>query len=141
MFKETLKKIGHSHYFSGSYWLGNPVPASGLGKFNEIVFILTALCLIAAIVFWFAGRTTRKNLLKRDLLGRWFTATITIAILSLVWLGFSYELAPYISGRWLAAVIYIVGIVWLVKIWRYLRGPYRLLKYQTQQDMQRSKYL
>jgi len=107
---------------------------------TDKVYWLLALILLALGIFAFIYKYG-KNPLTRALAARWDHMLLTTSLLALVWTLFRYQLVNTLSAHIFIFIVYLVGLVWAVKIARYYFGKYKVQLADYQREEMKKKYM
>ena len=125
-------------YFTAQYLFGTVSPQ--IGNSDLAAWYLGLVLLLGGIAFFvYAARI--KELLKKDLLNRWGHLFFWIGLLFAFWYFLRYELIQYFSVHFVAALIFIGGLVWLYFILRYQLESYKTKRMDFEKEMLKKKYM
>jgi energy-converting hydrogenase Eha subunit E len=133
MFKSLVTK-----FFSTQYMFG--APNSAPSNYDHWILYFGAALVVAAAIL-FIIRNSRGNNLQKQLLQRWFDFTFYIGLLFALWYWLRYEFVAFLAVHFVALLILIAAIVWLVYILRYQFGGYSIARADAQKEQLKRKYM
>jgi hypothetical protein len=120
------------------YWFGQALPGF---HWTDYLFMGYAILLIVLGIALLLYRNFTKDRLKKDLVSRWYYFAFTIGILGLIWSGLRYELVRVLSTRFLVALIYLAGDLWILWLLKYTFIDYRKKRELADREAQKRKYM
>ncbi|GAC1412976.1 MAG: hypothetical protein NVSMB66_3710 [Candidatus Doudnabacteria bacterium] len=114
---------------------------NGITSVSDKGILSLTLLLLAFGIFLSAITKKLKNPVQKNLWKRWQKLAYTISLLALVWVFFRYEGIPQISAHWLVILIYLIGLVWAVRIIRYVLKTYQPQKEAYDKEQLKKKYM
>lgn len=123
-----------------SYYFWFSQPAESFGRFDWLMGYGFLGLLVLAVVFYLATLGVSSPLYKK-LLKRFGNLSVTTSICGLLWFGFRYENTPIFALRYWAALAYLIGLVWLVFILKYLLLNFRSEKSEFEREQVKRKYI
>jgi|GEM_PF-2801909 len=133
MFKNLVTR-----FFSYQYLFASPIQSPS--RYDRFVLYFAAALVVLAIVFLIV-RFSAKNPLQKELLRRWFSLTFYIGLLLAIWYGLRYELVGFLSLHFVAILIVVLGLVWLIYLIRYQCGKYRQARKDYDKEQLKRKYM
>lgn len=103
-------------------------------------FVLFALCIMAALVLRIM-RKNRTDKFEAQILAKSSALGLTMGILGLLWLFFSFEEISYFGMRVWILVWGIIVFVWAAKIYRYATKEAPMMRLAEQSKAEANKYL
>jgi hypothetical protein len=123
-----------------SYYFWFTQPSTTLSPADKTLIYIFFGMLAVSIVFLFASKFT-KHLIYRKLFKKFWHLIFWIAIGGVVWSALRYENTPIFAERYWAGLNFVIGIVWLIFILKYLVFNFRGEKSEYDHELIRSKYL
>lgn len=125
-------------YFSSNYLFTPSIPGFPFHLSDKLYFQFGILLFVIALALAFFRRSLR-NPVKKNLLKRWQSLTLTIGMLALVWTAFRYEDIPFFSMRIWIWVIYIIGLIWAGYVLKYWLKHHKkhLLEFEAEEIKKR----
>lgn len=94
-------------------------PSSILSNADWIFGYIFAGFIALSIILWVVKRFT-KNQIAAKLIGKFFNLFLYNGISGAIWFGFRYENTPVFGQRYWAGLVFLILIVWLLFILKYL---------------------
>jgi len=120
------------------FWFAQP--SSILDQADRYILYLFGSMLIVAVVLWIVRRMTPHQINKK-LLSKFYSLFLYIGISGVIWYGLRFENTLLLGRRFIAGVIAIVGLVWLVFVLKYAIADFRSEKKAYEKELVKSKYL
>lgn len=128
-----------SHIFTKT-WMFDTAQFVGISRTDKLFFVLSVALLVISILMALWMRS-KKNSLKKNLLKRWRALFATIGVLGLIWSFLRYEYIVGMSSHFVVIMIYLIGLIWALAIFRYYRGKYKKQLADYEKEQQLKKYL
>lgn len=121
-----------------NFWIKQP-PTS-LDRGDMLLIYIFAGLFLAGIVLWIFARF-QKHLVNRKITSRLSHLTLSIGLTGAFWLAFRYENTPVFSLRFWAGLAFLIGIIWLAFILKFVLFDWRSEKREFEKEQIKSKYL
>ena len=120
------------------FWFSQP--SSILNNYDKLFFYLFAGMFALGLVLWLTAWLTKHPVLKK-LTNKFRRLLIWVGIIGLIWFGFRYENTPIFSKRIWAALVLVMGLVWLGFVLKYFISKFGDEKSEFDSNLIKSKYL
>jgi hypothetical protein len=107
---------------------------------DKLFFALGALAVILAIVFKIAALSSQSPVDKITR-NKFYRLFLTIGISEVVWFAFRYENATFLGSHFVALIILLIGIIWLVWLLASIIINYKSDKTTWEKEQLKLKYL
>lgn len=132
---------GYQAFLYPSYWL-NPHPVPLGPTLVGGIFVFFGWFFIAGLAFRIVAHLLRKkDHLKAGICRRLAALLITTALLGFVCLFFAYEQLPLFGMRFWVLLVFIMFIIWLVRIVSYIVREYPVERAAIVEKKNLEKYL
>ncbi len=125
-------------FLTNNFWFS--VDRAGLHRADYVILYfgiaLAGLGILLALYKRFA-----KNEFLKKIAGRISTIFFTIGLAEVVWFIFRNEYAKALGTKFAAAIVVLIGLVWLYFPIKYLVTRYKTDMAEAQRKVQREKYL
>jgi hypothetical protein len=115
-------------------------PTTFLTSMDRVFGFVFAGFLIVAIIIMVVRKFSR-NEINNKLLTKFFHLFLNLGIIGILWFGFRYENTPVLGLRYWAALIIIVGLIWLGFILKYLIFNFSKEQKEYQHQLVKNKYI
>ncbi len=121
-----------------NFWFAQP--EFFLTKSDKVLTFWFVGLLVLGLILWIATYFT-SNPVKMKVLSRFFHLFLTIGLLGLAWAGIRFENTPIFSLRSWAGLIFLIGLVWLGFIVKYLIFNFRKELKGFEQEQIKMRYM
>ena len=115
----------------------NPVLLTRSDKFFAAIGVV---CVILAIVFKISAIYSPSPI-DKNMRERFFNLFLTIGILEVIWFGARYQNIRFFGSHFIALLILVIGLVWLVNLILKIVKNYSIEKSAWEKDQVKNKYL
>jgi hypothetical protein len=120
------------------FWFSQP--SSFLNQFDHsLLWVFLGFTIAGVLLRVLAA--LNKHLIYQKLTRRFASLGLTMGIIGLAWYGLRYENTPIFSVRYWVAIIFLIAIVWLAFILKYLFTTFRSEKREFDRQALNSRYI
>ncbi|OGE88433.1 MAG: hypothetical protein A3J07_01420 [Candidatus Doudnabacteria bacterium RIFCSPLOWO2_02_FULL_49_13] len=123
-----------------NYYFWFSQPAAAFSPEDKFLLIKFASTFGVGLILWIIS-TQVKDSVIRKLLMRFVRLSLTIGASGLFWVGLRFENTPIFSLRYWAGLILLIGLVWLLFIFKYLIWQFRKDRTEMRREQLKNKYL
>jgi hypothetical protein len=120
------------------FWFSQP--SSFLSPEDKIFFYVFLAMVVIGVIFRVMARFT-TNQITRKIWIKFWQLLFWIGISGLIWFGMRYENTFIFARRYWAGFTFVIGIIWLFFILKYLIFSYRGQKKEYEKELLKNKYL
>lgn len=133
-----IKNINWHELITAKFWF--TIDTSRIHPSEKAFLYLGGILIILGVLKVLAARFT-KNKFLANVAVRFAKICFTIGILEVIWFGLRYEYAQVIGTKFVAALIVLLGIIWMYWPVKYLLTRYKTDMAQASLQASREKYL
>jgi hypothetical protein len=115
-------------------------PSSVLNNYDYYFFWAFVILFAIGIIFKIALNFSRHGIYVK-LINKFSNLGLTLGLSGLAWAGFRYENTPIFSDRYWAGLIFVIAIVWLLFILKYVLTKFGPERREFEKQMVNSKYI
>ncbi len=130
--------MNFSSLISYNFWTSIPDVTSGAGR---VVFALTLGLFFLGIVIRIVNARKKTDRHIGRMFSRVGSLCVTVGLLGTILAFMSYENVPFFGNRFWYAALFILAIVWAVRIVVFLKKRLPEIREQERLDRERNKYL
>jgi hypothetical protein len=121
------------------FWFSQP--STILSSSDKVLIYIALGLLVFGILIRITILLARPNAVDKKLLLKIWQFGFWIGLSGIIWGALRYEGTPIFAQRYWAGLNYIIGILWLTLILKYLLFKYRQEKLEYNRELMKSKYL
>jgi hypothetical protein len=125
-------------FLGSDFWFN--VDRSGLHRSDYIIFY-SGIALAAIGIILLVYKRFVKNEFVKKVVAQFASACFTIGVAEAVWFVFRNEYAKALGTKFTAAVILLIGLIWIYFPIKYLFTGYKTDMALARRKVQRDKYL
>jgi len=125
-------------FFSYHYMFAEPIQLPS--KFDRGIYYAGLTLIVVAIVL-FAIRRMQNSQLTRNLLIRYFRLSFYTGLLLAIWFWLRYELIKVVSVHFVAVLIVLGALAWLVRLLVFQFGQYKQMQDDFDREQLKKRYM
>ncbi len=115
-------------------------PSTFLSSTDKL-FIYIFIGILGLSILTRIAKVFVKNPVHRKLVNKFWQLFFSLGISGIIWSVFRYENTPTFARRYWAGLIFVVGIIWLLFVLKYLIFNYRKDLAEYQRESVKNKYM
>lgn len=130
--------INWTEFATKNFWFN--IDRVQIHQTDRIILYAGAVAVIFGLLFVGYRLMTKNKFLKR-VAARLSTLFITIGICEMIWYGLRIQYVDPLGTKFVAALIAVIGLIWLYFPVKYLLRRYKVDMAEAQRQIQKEKYL
>lgn len=108
---------------------------------SDKVFLITGAIFVALAVVFRILKALAKHPIKAKLLAKFYVWVLTLGLALVVWFGARYQNVRFFGTHFVALLMFLAGLVWLIFILVYWMRKFPSEKQQWDKEQLKQKYL